>query len=244
MAIRGKYALVTGGSRGIGFEIAKDLVARGVRVVVTGTREETLKKAAESIGARYLVWDISDISVMQENFDKAVEMLGGFDILVNNAGVLSSHGEWGMDKLRLDEAEWDRVMNVNLKGAYFMMQTAVRYMYEHKIRGNVLNIGSVAATEPSCGPYGASKLAMWGLTRGWGRDFAHTGIVINAIGPGPVATEMNHWHEGDSMSHDRIKTGRFLTCAEVSKLAMYQLDECADQYIGQTTFLDGAYDLK
>ncbi len=244
MAVRGTKAIVTGGSRGIGYAIAAMLVKEGVQVVITGQNEKRLRKAADALGVRCLAWDIADIGIMQEKFDACVSMLGDCDILVNNAGVLTQSGEWGMGKLRLTEAEWDRVMNVNLKAAYFMMQTAVRYMYENKIPGNVLNISSVAATEPTCGPYGASKMGLFGLTRGWGRDFAHTGIVINGIGPGPVNTEMNGWHEGDSMHHDRIPTGRFATAEEVAGCARYLLDEAANQLIGHTVILDGAYDIK
>ena len=213
-------------------------------VVITGRNEDQLKTSAEEIGARYLVWDIADISVMQTNFDRCVELFDGIDIVVSNAGVLTRKNEWGMGMLELTEDEWDRVMNINLKGAYFMMQTAVRYMYHNKIKGNVLNISSVAATEPYYGPYAASKGGVTGLTRGWGRQFAPYGIVINGIGPGPIATEMNHWHEGDSMEHSRIPTGRFGTVEEVAQLAMYLLSEEANQIVGHTVIMDGAYDIK
>lgn len=244
MGIRGTKALVTGGSRGIGYEIAKRLVEAGVKVVMTGRKEETLSRAAGTIGADYLVWDIADISVMQRNFDRAVSMLGGLDITVSNAGVLTPQHEWGMGMLDLTESEWDYVMDINLKASYFMMQTTVRYFYQNHIPGNLLNIASVAATEPYYGPYATSKGGVVGLTRGWGRQFAPYGIVINGIGPGPIATEMNNWHEGDSMHHDRIPTGRFGTVEEIGGLAMYLLSEEANQLIGQTVIMDGAYDIK
>ncbi len=244
MTIRGTRALVTGGSRGIGKEIARRLVEAGVKTVITGRNEETLRPAAEEIGADYLVWDIADIPVMQKNFDRAVEMLGGFDILVSNAGVLTPKNEWGMGMLDLTEPEWDYIMDINLKAAYFIMQTAVRYLYTNRLTGSVLNIASVASTEPFYGPYAASKGGVVGLTRGWGKQFAPYGIVINGIAPGPIATEMNHWHEGDSMKHDRIPTGRFGTVEEVAGLAMYLLSEEASQIVGETVIMDGAYDIK
>ncbi|MBP5545137.1 MAG: SDR family oxidoreductase [Kiritimatiellae bacterium] len=244
MGIRGTKALVTGGSRGIGHEIAKRLVAAGVKVVVTGRNEDTLRPAAEKIGAKWLAWNIADIPAMQGNFDRAVQMLGGIDIVVSNAGVLTPRHEWGMGMLDLTEEEWDHVMDINLKASYFMMQTAVRHFYRNSIPGNLLNIASVAATEPYYGPYATSKGGVVGLTRGWGRQFASYGIVINGIGPGPVATEMNNWHEGDSMRHDRIPTGRFGTVEEVAGLAIYLLSEEASQIIGQTVIMDGAYDIK
>jgi len=244
MNIRSKKVLITGGSRGIGFEIAKMLRDIGAEVVITGRNEEKLKAAAESIGANWITWDISDISVMQRNFDKSVELLGGFDTLVNNAGLLTPKHEWGIGMLELTEDEWDAIMDVNLKGAFFMMQTAVKYLYSNQIKGNILNMVSVAATEPGYGPYVTSKCGLMNLTRGWGKQFAPYGIVINGIGPGPIATEMNHWHEGDSMEHKRIPTGRFGTVAEVANLAMYLLSEEANQIIGHTVIMDGAYDIK
>lgn len=244
MSLRTRKALVTGGSRGIGLEIARRLIEAGAEVVITGRNEESLRTAADKIGAKWLVWDIADISVMQTNFDRCVTMLGGFDTLVNNAGVLTQKNEWGMGMLELSENEWDRVIDINLKGAYFMMQTAVRYLYKNQLSGNVLNIASVAATEPGYGPYVTSKCGLVNLTRGWGRQFAPYSIVINGIGPGPVATEMNHWHEGDSLEHKRIPTGRFCTVEEVASLAMYLLSEEANQIIGNTIMIDGACDIK
>ncbi len=244
MSLRGTKAIVTGGSRGIGYAIAQKLKEAGAAVVINGKNEERLRKAAAQLGVGYLAWDVSDLSVMQEKFDACVAMLGGCDIFVNNAGVLTSDREWGIEKLYLTEDEWDRVMDINLKGAYFMMQTAVRYMYENNIKGNVLNVNSVAATEPLSGPYGASKAGMYGLTRGWGRDFAPYGIVINGIAPGPIATDMNNWHEGDSLSNARIPTGRFGTAEEVASLAMYLLSTEACQIIGHSVVCDGAYDIK
>ena len=162
---------------------------------------------------------------------------------ITTVGPDGSPAAW-YTELELTPEEWDNVMNVNLRGAYFMMQTAVRHMYENKIRGNVLNIASVAATEPFYGPYCTSKAGVVGLTRGWGKQFAPYGIVINGIGPGPVATEMNGWHEGDPMDHSRIPTGRYLTVEEVSSLAMYMLSDEATQMIGETVMIDGGYDIK
>lgn len=244
MGIRGTKAIVTGGSRGIGYAIAKKLSEAGVSVLINSKNKERLKAAAEKLGVKYLAWDISDISILDENFNRCVDMLGGCDIVVNNAGVLTESREWGIGQLNLSEQEWDRVIDINLKGAYFVMQTAVRYMYNNKIQGNVLNVSSVAATEPLNGPYGASKAGLFGLTRGWGKNYAPYGIVINGIAPGPIATEMNHWHEGDSMHHERIPTGRFGTADEIAALAMYLLSNEANQIIGHSVICDGAYDIK
>ena len=98
--------------------------------------------------------------------------------------------------------------------------------------------------EPTNGAYGASKIAATGLTRGWGKRFASEGIVINGIAPGPVATEMNGWHEGDPMEHDRIPFGRFATIDEIASLAMHLLSKEAEMICGETVVLDGAYAIR
>lgn len=223
MQLRGNKAIVTGGSRGIGLAIAKELVQSGAMVVISGRNKETLDAAAKESGAIPVVWDVGDISIMQTKFEECVALLGGFDILVNNAGVFDKVG-WGMGMLNVTEDDWDRVMDINLKAAFFMMQTAAKYMLAHGIKGNILNVSSVAANEPLQGPYGASKAGLFGLTRGWGKVMAPTGIVLNGIAPGSVNTEMNDWHEGDSLAHDRIPTGRFILSEEIAKLARYYAD--------------------
>jgi 3-oxoacyl-[acyl-carrier protein] reductase len=117
-------------------------------------------------------------------------------------------------------------------------------MLENKIKGNVLNITSVAGYEPIRGAYGASKTASIGLTRGWGQMFASDHITINGIAPGPVATEMNNWREGDPLDNHRITFGRFSTCEEIAELAMYMLDEKAKMLCGETIVFDGGYAIR
>ncbi len=245
--IKGNKAIVTGASRGIGFAIAKELVNAGCSVVITGRNEKTLKVAAEKIGktAIPMVWNASDIDLAAAKINEAAEILGGFDIVVNNAGIFAQRNEWsktGLLQTTVDE--WQSVMKTNTSAIFFTMQAAVNYMLENNIKGNILNVTSVAGYEPVYGAYGASKIAATGLTRGWGKMFANDGITINGIAPGPVATEMNNWHEGDPMKHDRIPFGRFATVEEIAKLAMYLLSEEAQMVCGETVVLDGGYAIR
>ena len=245
--IKGNKAIVTGASRGIGFAIAKELVNAGCSVVITGRNEKTLKVAAEKIGktAIPMVWNASDIDLAAAKINEAAEILGGLDIVVNNAGIFAQRNEWSKtDLLQTTVDEWQSVMKTNTSAIFFTMQAAVNYMLENNIKGNILNVTSVAGYEPVYGAYGASKTAATALTRGWGRMFANDGITINGIAPGPVATEMNDWHEGDPMKHDRIPFGRFATVEEIAKLAMYLLSEEAKMVCGETVVLDGAYSIR
>lgn len=242
-----RKALVTGASRGIGYAIAKKLVQNGDAVVITGRKRETLERAAAELGKNVfpMVWDAAEFDKAEEKIREAAEMLGGLDIVINNAGIFARRSEWDKRSLLQTTAkEWQEVIDVNASAVFFTMQASVNYMLKNAVKGNILNITSVAGEEPVFGAYGGSKILATGLTRGWGKMFAADGITINGIAPGPVATEMNNWHEGDSMKHDRIPYGRFATIDEVAALAMYLLEEKAKMICGETVIMDGAYSIR
>ena len=244
---RDKKVIVTGGSRGIGFAIAEALARKGALVLITGRNAESLKSAVEKIGSNVIpfAWDASKIEETEKKLEEAIALLGGLDVLVNNAGIFAKRSEWSKgDLLKTTVDEWESVMKTNASSIFFTMQAAVNYMLRNNIRGNILNITSVAGEEPIYGAYGASKITATGLTRGWGKMFAKDGITINGIAPGPVATEMNNWHEGDPMEHSRIPYGRFATADEVASLALYLLSPAAKMICGETVILDGAYAIR
>jgi 3-oxoacyl-[acyl-carrier protein] reductase len=171
--------------------------------------------------------------------------MGGLDILVNNAGIFAKRSEWNKNSLlETTPDEWRAVMSTNTDGLFFTMQAAVKYMLKNKVEGNILNITSVAGYEPVYGAYGACKAASVALTRGWGTMFASDKITINGIAPGPVATEMNNWHDGDPLEHSRIPYGRFALCDEIAELALYMLDEKAKMLCGETVVFDGGYSIR
>ena len=242
-----RKALVTGASRGIGYAIAKKLAQNGDKIVITGRKKETLERVAKELGKNVfpMVWDAAEFDKADEKVREAAGQLGGLDIVVNNAGIFARRSEWDKKSLlKTTVKEWQDVIDVNASAVFFTMQASVNYMLENGVKGNILNITSVAGEEPVFGVYGGSKILATGLTRGWGKMFASDGITINGIAPGPVATEMNNWHEGDSMKHDRIPYGRFATIDEVAALAMYLLDEKAKMICGETVIIDGAYSIR
>lgn len=245
--LRGNKAIVTGASRGIGFATAKKLASEGCTVVITGRNRETLEAAARRMEGNVIpvIWDASQIELAEAKIAEAAELMGGLDIVVNNAGIFARRDEWGKESLLNTTAdEWETVMRTNTSSIFFTMQAAVKYMLKNNRKGNILNVTSVAGYEPVFGAYGASKAAAVGLTRGWGKLFAGDGITINGIAPGPVATEMNHWQEGDSLEHDHVPFGRFATVDEIAKLAMYLLSTDAEMICGETVILDGAYSIR
>lgn len=242
-----RKALVTGASRGIGYAIAKKLSQNDCAVVITGRNISTLECVARDLGKNVfpMVWNAMEFEKADEKINKASDMLGGLDIVVNNAGIFAQRSEWDKNSLlKTTVKEWQDVINVNSSAVFFTMQAAVNYMLKNNIPGNILNITSVAGEEPVYGAYGGSKILTTSLTRGWGKMFAADGITINGIAPGPVATEMNNWHEGDSMKHDRIPYGRFATIDEIADLAAYLLSEKAKMICGETVIIDGGYSIR
>ena len=242
-----RKALVTGASRGIGYAIAKKLLQNDCAVVITGRNISTLECVARDLGKNVfpMVWNAMEFEKADEKINKASDMLGGLDIVVNNAGIFAQRSEWDRENLlKTTINEWQDVINVNASAVFFTMQASVKYMLKNDIKGNILNITSVAGEEPVYGAYGGSKILATGLTRGWGKMFAADGITINGIAPGPVATEMNNWHEGDPMKHDRIPYGRFATIDEIADLAAYLLSEKAKMICGETVIIDGGYSIR
>ena len=166
-----RKALITGASRGIGYAIAKKLSQNGCAVVITGRNINTLERVANELGKNVLpmVWDSAEFDKTDEKVNEAVGMLGRLDIVVNNAGIFAQSNEWDKNSLlSTTEKEWQDVINVNASAVFFTMQSAVKYMLKNNIKGNILNITSVAGEEPVYGAYGGSKILATGLTRGWG----------------------------------------------------------------------------
>ena len=187
-----KVALVTGAGRGIGAQIARTLAAEHIDIAVVdyGERsaaQETLDAlAAAGVTARYYKCDVSDFTAAKAVADAVVKDFGKIDILINNAGVTA-------DKLilRMDEADWDRVLNINLKGCFNMIKHVTPYMMRKRY-GRIVSISSVVGLMGNAGQanYAASKAGIIGLTKTVAKEFGARGITANAVAPGFVKTAM------------------------------------------------------
>ena len=243
--LAGKAAFVTGASRGIGAAIAQELAAAGADVVISYfnspddaervvgiVREHGVK--GEAIRA-----DAGDGAAVRGAVNAAYELLGGrMDILVNNAGMF--------ERVALHESsdeQFDRVMAVNLRGAYVAIKEAVPLMPSG---GRIINLSSTFGSRvpaPGLGLYATSKFALAGMTRALARDLASLGITVNAIQPGPIATEMNR----DSGSHARIMSmmtalGRYGAPADVGKAAVFLASDDSAYITGSTINVDGGFE--
>ena len=191
-ALEGKVAIVTGGSRGIGEAIATLLVEHGAAVVVSGRDAARLQRAVESLEQRGgSALGVAADAGKREDADRLVEAakerFGRLDILVNNAGITRD----GL-LIRMKDDDWDRVMETNLRGAFLMTRAAAKLMVRLKNGGRIVNITSTAGAMGNAGQanYSAAKAGLIGLTKSSARELAHWNILVNAVAPGLIETDM------------------------------------------------------
>lgn len=237
--LKGKTALITGGSGGIGFAVAKAFLQQDCEVIIAGTNEKKLSQYCEKLSggrARYLIIDVTDVDSMPEKVRLVADMssTGKIDILVNSAGLVSHS-----DFYHISEKEYDSIMNVNAKGTYFMSQTVAKMMIEKKIKGHILNVTSSSALRPAWTPYQMSKWAVRGLTLGLADALLPYGIVVNAIAPGPVATPMLGKFEGDSIYNETSPLGRYAMPEEIAQLAVFMVSDMGNLIVGDTFYMTG-----
>lgn len=235
-----KVALIIGGSGGIGFGIAESFVNHGCKVVLAGTNINSLKENCLKLGgvkiAKYIILDLTKVSEFSEKIQEANNKFPNknIDILVNGAGVHSSSpvGE-------VTESNYDMILDINLKGMFFMCQEIGNYMKKNNIKGHILNLSSASALKPACSPYEISKWGVRGLTLGIAENLVPYGIIVNAIGPGPVSTKMLGKKDGDSLYSEYNPIGRFSTPCEIGQLAVYMVSDVCNMVIGDTFYITG-----
>ena len=238
-----KIALVTGAGRGIGKEIAKTLARDGATVIVNyngsaAKAEETVAEIVAAGGkAEAVQCDVSDFGKSGELMDYVIKTYGKLDILVNNAGITRD----GL-LMKMSEADFDAVINTNLKGAFNCMQHVARQMIKQK-GGRIINIASVVGVMGNAGQvnYAASKAGIIGMTKSAVREMASRGITVNAIAPGFIVTEMTDVLSDavkDAMKQ-QIPMKAFGETSDVAETAAFLASEKARYITGQVISVDG-----
>ena len=240
--LKGRTALVTGGTSGIGFEIAKAFLSAGAKVIITGRNQERINKSCaqlKEIKSDYLIYGIqmdnSNISSFKEKFEEILNLknISEIDILVNNAGVL------GGDIKDVTEVEYDQIINTNLKGDFFLSQLIGTYYKENKIKGNILNIASSSSLRPAASAYTISKWGVRGLTLGLAKLFAPYNITVNGIAPGPTATKMILKDDNINIAFPKNPIGRCATPEEIANMAVFLTSNMGRTIVGDIIYMTG-----
>lgn len=235
-----KTAIITGGSRGIGAEIAKKLANFGANIAVIdlylpekiGFSEEIIRKNEEKIG--YFTCDVTDFSSCKDTVSKITAEFGKVDILVNNAGITRDNLI-----MTMPEEEFDSVINTNLKGAFNMIKACGRGFIKNKY-GKIINIASVSGLLGTAGQanYAASKAGIIALTKVTAREFASKNVCCNAIAPGFIQTAMTQELNSENYLK-QIPKGRLGTPEDVANLAAFLASEFSDYITGEVIRCDG-----
>jgi len=247
--LTGKIAIITGGNRGIGFAITRSLASAGAAVVIANRNAEEGRMAAaqleqEGLQAKAFQTDVASRSAVADLVARVLDNFDRIDILVNSAGVI----ERGPVE-NFTEAQWDGIMDINLKGLFFCCQAVGREMIKRR-KGKIINISSNVCdvVQPGRVVYAASKAGVSHLTRGLALEWAPYNINVNAIGPGPTLTELNQKFFEDNptdlkMRIDSIPMGRLGTPVDHAGAAVFLASDASDFVTGQTLLIDGGSNL-
>lgn len=243
--LSGKVALVTGANTGLGQALAVGLAQAGADIAAVGrsTPEET-QKDVEALGRKFhfIKADLGDASVVGGVVDEAVKVFGSVDILVNNAGTIMRN-----DALDFTEAEWDTVMNVNLKTAFFLSQAFARHVTGVGKGGSIINIASMLSFQGGIrvASYTASKSGIAGLTKLLANEWASKGINVNAIAPGYFATNNTEALRADEKRNaeilGRIPAGRWGKPDDLAGAAVFLASEAGAYVHGAVIPVDGGW---
>lgn len=242
--LTGKRALLTGGSRGIGYLLAGGLARHGASVIVSATTAENAERAAqrlraEGLDAQGVSFDITKGAEVSRAIEQLEQQLGPIDILINNAGIQRRH-----PLLSFPEVDRDEIINVNQKAVFLVSQQVAKRMVTRR-RGKIINIGSMQSelARPNITPYAAAKGAVKMLTRGMCAELAPYNIQVNGIAPGYFKTEMTTTLSEDETFnrwlYQRTPAGRWGDPQELIGAAVFLASPAADFVNGHLLFVDG-----
>ena len=242
MSLKDKVALVTGAARGIGREIAASFAKEGCDIAawdINMRETDELARTVEGCGRKFMAQevDVTDAAKVSEAVNKILDKLGKVDILVNNAGITKDNL-----LLRMSEAEWDAVIDVNLKGTFNCIKAVSKLMIKQR-SGKIINIASIIGIIGNAGQanYSASKAGIIALTKTMAKELACRNINVNAVAPGFIQTEMTAKLPEDVRQKmlGAIPLSKFGTPKDVAALCVFLASEEANYITGQTIVIDG-----
>ncbi|MFZ5433690.1 MAG: 3-oxoacyl-[acyl-carrier-protein] reductase [Calditrichota bacterium] len=241
--LEGKTVWITGAARGIGKAIAAELAVRGAHLALTDVLESELAAAAEEFRRAYSVQviterlDVTDLSGAERFVERCTKELGGLLGLINNAGITRD----GL-LMRMSEEDWDRVLNINLKGAFVCTKAAIKPMMKARY-GKIVNVASVVGVMGNAGQanYVASKAGMIGLTKSVAKELGSRGVRVNAVAPGFIETEMTHTLSPEVREAylKAIPLNQMGTPEDVARVCSFLIAPESDYITGQVILVDG-----
>lgn len=237
--LTGKTAFVTGSTRGIGLAIARSLHGAGAKVAIVGRDLQRARAVAAELGDRTIgvACDVARADQIEPAIAAVESALGPIDILVNNAGLTRDN-----ILLRLTDADWDTVLDANLKGAFHTMRATIKGMMKRR-SGRIINITSIVGLTGNKGQsnYAASKAGLVGLTKSIAKEYASRNILVNCIAPGFIETDMTHAlpDEARATLLEEIALGRLGRPEDVAGTVLFLASDLAGYITGQVLVVDG-----
>ena len=242
MQLKDQVALITGSARGIGRAIAEMFAKEGAIVIISDINAEMAAKTSQELVASgfqssSFPCNVTDSKSVEEMVDKILDKYGRIDILVNNAGITKDNL-----LLRMNESDWDAVLNINLKGVFICTKTIVKHMMKAR-KGKIINIASIIGIVGNAGQanYSASKAGIIGFTKSIAKEFSSRNITSNAVAPGYIQSDMTD-KLNEKAKEEIFKTiplGKLGTPQDVAGVCLFLASAKADYITGQVIVVDG-----
>lgn len=230
----GKNVVITGGTSGIGYEIAKKCLDLGAKVLITGRDDKKLQNIKNELNCEVLQWDVSNIEISHDKVSEIIEIFDGkIDCFINNAGMYKD--------IRYNNCsiqDWNNIINTDLSGVYFATREVVTQCFEKNNKGNIIMIASNRGVFGDDGPYGIAKAGVINFTHGLARELLNKNIRVNAINPGATASNINHLKDEDNLYRESLKGKRFLAAQEIAEVVVFLISDSSSCITGQTINCD------